>query len=346
MEDKFSKLRMVDDDGPWYDRVIEEFDREHRAHAIENRKHVVAMSMRGHGANDFPYDLDQVSMRTKDTSSLCGLVRSLSMWMWERLPVGHPVFKNPDKSNPNPHEGLHDQDSYHRPTIAYYLDQVCVYTGSSHLRYKCYVNELDTLTVEQVFWWPYENDRDFNLNEMCTRDNLLWRARCPMVQSKEQSRYIELGEQTPSMDGNVESGRDCYKLKLKFGWTQEEWSELVSEDPSAVEEEEEETQEEQAQENFVDIDVAQPSQPSHPTKKKKGKDKTPRVPRKKTLNSRFCSPGYTRKLLPKGMVREDMEESSEEDEEEEGEADEESSKEEEEEVPTRKGKPTKRGRRK
>ncbi|KAE8812971.1 Alpha-L-arabinofuranosidase 1 [Hordeum vulgare] len=154
---------MVDDDGPWYDELIEEFDKERRARAIENRK------------------LDQASTRTKDTSSLCGFVWSLSVWMWEWLPVRRPMIKNPDNPNPNQHEGIHDQDPYRRPTVAYCLDQVSLYTGSSHVRYKCYVNELDTLNVEKVFWWPYENDRDSNLNEMCTRDNLLWRARCPMI---------------------------------------------------------------------------------------------------------------------------------------------------------------------
>ncbi|KAE8810902.1 hypothetical protein D1007_12251 [Hordeum vulgare] len=186
---------MVDDDGPWYDGLIEEFDREHHARAIENFKHVVAMRMRGHGANDFPYDVryepyiarldatgnsaflmylellrdwdtqyswgsaalaylyhqsDQASTRTKDTSSLCGFVWSLSVWMWDRLSVGLPVIKKPHNPNPNPHEVIHDQDPYRRPTIAYCWHHVFVYTGSSHVRYKCYVNEMDTLTVEQV----------------------------------------------------------------------------------------------------------------------------------------------------------------------------------------------------
>ncbi|KAI5006818.1 hypothetical protein ZWY2020_034061, partial [Hordeum vulgare] len=48
---------MADDNGPWYDGLIEEFDVVHRARAIENRKNVVAMRMRGHAANDFPYDV-------------------------------------------------------------------------------------------------------------------------------------------------------------------------------------------------------------------------------------------------------------------------------------------------
>ncbi|KAI4996026.1 hypothetical protein ZWY2020_041124 [Hordeum vulgare] len=74
------------------------------------------------------HQLDQASMRTRVTSSLCGFVWSLYVWMWERLPVERPVLKNPDKPNPNPHEGLHDEDPYRRPIVAYNWDQVFVYT--------------------------------------------------------------------------------------------------------------------------------------------------------------------------------------------------------------------------
>ena len=74
--------RMADDDGPWYAGLIDEWDKEHRARAIENGKVrsktcqislflicvlvliktslylqlVVAMRMRGHSADDFTYD--------------------------------------------------------------------------------------------------------------------------------------------------------------------------------------------------------------------------------------------------------------------------------------------------
>ncbi|KAI4999858.1 hypothetical protein ZWY2020_004447 [Hordeum vulgare] len=74
------------------------------------------------------HHLDQASMRTRESSSLCEFVWSLSVWMWERLPVGWPMLKNPDNPNPNPHEGLHDEDPYRRPTVAYHWDHVCVYT--------------------------------------------------------------------------------------------------------------------------------------------------------------------------------------------------------------------------
>src|SRR3954465_11229558 len=90
--------------------------------------------------------------RKGDTSSLSGFVWSLSVWMWERILVGRPDFKNPLLPNPRcNHDGLHDDDTYRRPTLAYYWEQVTVYTGSSQVRYKCYMNELDTLTAEQVF---------------------------------------------------------------------------------------------------------------------------------------------------------------------------------------------------
>ena len=89
----------------------------------------------------------------------------------------------------------------------------------------------------------------------------------------------------------------------------------------------EEIEEEQVQEEEpTQEDAPQPSQPTQP-KKDKGKDKTPKVPRKKTWNSRFHSPEYPHILLPKGMNRE-------------------GDNKEEEEVARRKGKAGKRGRRK
>nr|XP_020194229.1 protein MAIN-LIKE 1-like [Aegilops tauschii subsp. strangulata] len=117
----------------------------------------------------FYRQLDLACRRKGDTSSLAGFVWSLSVWMWERIPVGRPDFKNPNMPNPRGnHDGVHDDDPYRRPTLAYYWEQVTVYTGSSHVRYKCYMNELDTLTAEQVHWLPYVEDRGFDLNEMCT----------------------------------------------------------------------------------------------------------------------------------------------------------------------------------
>ncbi|KAE8779077.1 hypothetical protein D1007_47962 [Hordeum vulgare] len=350
--------------------------------------------------------LDQASMRTRESSSLCGFVWSLSVWMWERFPVS-------------------------------------VYTGSSHVRYKCYVNELDTLSAKQVFWRPYEEDcipteltstiitSLHRYTRRNNRDISDWAAKhqtwIPMWNQRERS--IEK-EDRPHNDS-------AYEKYLVW----EEWSKLVSEDPSATEgyhafnmdvrqtggsqvdyapmhdelgreflmcvndanvalshppggassertlrttlefksrfhkwasmlschgaqfvdvftggtsrssrarrrqltidDIEEEEEEETTQEHEVDIDAPQPSQPSQSSKKK-----TPRVARRKKLNSRLRSPEYSRKNFPKGMRYIEEEEEEEDIEEEEAEGEEESSEEEEEEVPTRKGKAAKRGRRK
>ncbi|KAE8815984.1 hypothetical protein D1007_06524 [Hordeum vulgare] len=160
--------------------------------------------------------LDQASMRTRESSSLCGFVWSLSVWMWERLSVVRPVLKNPDKPNPNPHQGIHDEDPYCHPTVAYHWDQVSVYTGSSHVRYKCYVNELDTLTAEQVFWWPYEEDREYDLNQMCTCDSNIWRSRCPMIcfYALEFHFVDRVARQFGKRQGSVEGTIRIYRIGL------------------------------------------------------------------------------------------------------------------------------------
>ncbi|KAE8794667.1 Alpha-L-arabinofuranosidase 1 [Hordeum vulgare] len=47
-------LRMEDGNDRWYDGLIEELERVHHGRTIEKCKNLVAMRMRGHGANDFP----------------------------------------------------------------------------------------------------------------------------------------------------------------------------------------------------------------------------------------------------------------------------------------------------
>ncbi|KAE8782951.1 hypothetical protein D1007_43643 [Hordeum vulgare] len=219
------------------------------------------------GSATLAYLYSQASMRTRESSSFCGFVWSFSVWMWERLSVGRPMLKNPDKPNPNPHEGLHDEDPYRRPTVAYHWDQ--------------------------VFWRPYEEDREYDLNQMCMRDSNIWRSRCPMIclytvefhfvdrvarqfgkrqgiPTKETRSVITNlhgfsrrnnqdisdwvakhhhwiamwnervtlidSENRPHNDSTYQNYLvwygECYWLKLKAGWTREEWSELVSEDPS------------------------------------------------------------------------------------------------------------------
>ncbi|KAE8799358.1 hypothetical protein D1007_25293 [Hordeum vulgare] len=135
-------LRMADD-GPWYDGLIEEFDRVHRGREIENRKDVVAMRMRGHAANDFCYDVR------------------------------------------------------YEPYIA---------------RYSRRNNQdISVWAAQQQSWIAMWNQRE---------------------------RFIE-NEERPHNDSAYQEYlvwyAERYRLKPKLGWTREEWSELVSKDPSAAE---------------------------------------------------------------------------------------------------------------
>ncbi|KAE8774754.1 Alpha-L-arabinofuranosidase 1 [Hordeum vulgare] len=324
---------MVDDNGSWYDGLIEEFDRVHRGRAIENRTDVVAMRMRGHAANDFSYDvryepyitrlgllpfvlqfkrnpppvnhsaltaltdrwrpethsfhlpfvemtmnledmamisdlplnsdavtghLDQASMRTRESSSLCGFVRSLSMWMWERLPVGRPMLKNPDHPNPNPHEGLHHEDPYRRPTIAYHWDQVPTFqflvlyvfltailervpnisarpvvvdrVARQFGKRQGIPTELTSSVITSLHWYSRRNSQD--IPDWAAKHQMwiaMWNQRGKLIEKEDR----------PHNDSAYQKYlvwyAERYRLKLKPGWTREEWSELVSEDPSVAE---------------------------------------------------------------------------------------------------------------
>jgi hypothetical protein len=77
---------------------------------------------------------------------------ALSVWMWMRMPVGRPTQKGRVTGHGGwvEHEGEHGNDPMCLPPFAYAWDDVEVYVGRSVTRYKCYINELDTLTPEQV----------------------------------------------------------------------------------------------------------------------------------------------------------------------------------------------------
>ena len=89
--------------------------------------------------------LDDACCRKTGSASMCGFVWALSVWMWERMPVGRPC-----KLDPAPFEEFDEADPKTCPTVAYSWDRVEGYTGSSKARYKSYINELDTLTHHQV----------------------------------------------------------------------------------------------------------------------------------------------------------------------------------------------------
>ena len=67
----------------------------------------------------------------------------LSIWSWDRLPVGRPrnvSFKDWDDK----------ETMLRQPTWAYKWDVVSEMTSDVEIMYKQYINELDTLTPEQV----------------------------------------------------------------------------------------------------------------------------------------------------------------------------------------------------
>ena len=69
----------------------------------------------------------------------------LSVWSWERLPVGRPT---PAGLGYEPWDDHDDPDRM--PTWAYKWDKVEGFVGNSKTMYLHYCNELDIMTPEQV----------------------------------------------------------------------------------------------------------------------------------------------------------------------------------------------------
>ena len=67
----------------------------------------------------------------------------LSVWSWERLPVGRP--RNVTFQSWDDHA-----NQLRQPTWAYKWDVVSEMTSDVDIMYKQYINELDSLTPEQV----------------------------------------------------------------------------------------------------------------------------------------------------------------------------------------------------
>ncbi|KAM3365328.1 hypothetical protein ACQJBY_015215 [Aegilops geniculata] len=88
--------------------------------------------------------LDDACLRITDSAGIGGNMLLLSVWSWERLPVGRPksVRFNPWYQD--------EDDELQRPTWAYKWDVVSEMTNDVNLMYQKYVAELDTITPEQV----------------------------------------------------------------------------------------------------------------------------------------------------------------------------------------------------
>ena len=88
--------------------------------------------------------LDDACCRITDRAGIGGNMLLLSVWSWERLPVGRPksVRFNPWYED--------EDDELRRPTWAYKWDVVSEMTNDVNLMYQKYVAEFDTITPEQV----------------------------------------------------------------------------------------------------------------------------------------------------------------------------------------------------
>jgi len=55
--------------------------------------------------------------------------------------------------------------------------------GDPARRYMHYMDDLDCLTQNQIFWTPYDRDEleNLGLSDMCTRDEELWRSVVPLI---------------------------------------------------------------------------------------------------------------------------------------------------------------------
>jgi hypothetical protein len=87
--------------------------------------------------------LDDACCRTNPQACIGGSMLLLSVWSWERFPVGRPKI--------GPRKDWHDGNNRHRyPTFAYYWDVHSEFTSDPEQSYQQYTNEFDNLTPEQV----------------------------------------------------------------------------------------------------------------------------------------------------------------------------------------------------
>ncbi|KAE8794418.1 mutator protein [Hordeum vulgare] len=118
--------------------------------------------------------------RTTKDGGVGGCMLLLSVWSWERLPVGRP--KSSQWNTWDDHG-----NSVWQPTWAYKWDLVSEVASEVNQLYKQYTNEMDSLTPEQVEWEPYgvgQNFGDahtFDLNPLCLQERHLWLMRCPLI---------------------------------------------------------------------------------------------------------------------------------------------------------------------
>ena len=89
--------------------------------------------------------LDDACRKSLDKCGIGGSLLLLSVWMWERFPVG--------RSRPPTYQPWDDKrERLRRATWAYAWDVVEEYNGDTEKDYVLYTNEFDALTPEQVIF--------------------------------------------------------------------------------------------------------------------------------------------------------------------------------------------------
>ncbi|CAM0873797.1 unnamed protein product [Alopecurus aequalis] len=105
----------------------------------------------------------------------------LSVWSWDRIPVGRPREVNFLSW------AAYGNHSLRLATWAYKYDVVSEAHNDVENMYRQYTNEFDALTPEQVEWEPYGSRErfgympDFALNPKCLEEKHLWFMRCPLI---------------------------------------------------------------------------------------------------------------------------------------------------------------------
>jgi len=103
-----------------------------------------------------------------------GCIWGLSVWMWERLPVGQP------EKHPSPHVwvGLDEEDDVFRlPTVAFSWERVRIFGNKYKSLYKNFINEMDNLTYRQVYRFNIFSKLSSNaLYELIALSQVNWRT--------------------------------------------------------------------------------------------------------------------------------------------------------------------------
>uniref|UniRef100_A0A8I6WSP9 Aminotransferase-like plant mobile domain-containing protein n=1 Tax=Hordeum vulgare subsp. vulgare TaxID=112509 RepID=A0A8I6WSP9_HORVV len=124
--------------------------------------------------------LDDACRRSTKDGGVGGCMLLLSIWSWERLPIGRPKAA---KWNTWDDHG----NRVRLPTSAYKWDVVSEVASDVNLLYKQYTNEMDSLTTEQVEWQPYGvgpsfgDAHTFQLNPICLQEKHIWLMCCPLI---------------------------------------------------------------------------------------------------------------------------------------------------------------------